>query len=80
MYTPVLLLTSWQQDVVVSLDDASITARIKVAIINDPLLNVSKIDVVTADGVVQLNTVFYLNEFYIGIFTPKNDDIGHKNR
>ena len=38
-----------------SLDDATITAKIKAAIITDPLLKVSKIDVVTADGAVQLS-------------------------
>jgi hyperosmotically inducible protein len=37
-----------------SLDDAAITARIKAAIINDPLLKVSEIKVATAGGIVQL--------------------------
>jgi len=38
-----------------SLDDAAITAKIKAAIINDPLLKVSEIEVVTTDGVAQLS-------------------------
>jgi hyperosmotically inducible protein len=38
-----------------SLDDAAITAKINAAIINDPLLKVSEIDVATVDGVVQLS-------------------------
>ena len=38
-----------------SLEDAAITAKIKAAIINDPLLKVSEIEVVTANGVVQLS-------------------------
>jgi hyperosmotically inducible protein len=37
-----------------SLNDAAITARIKAAIVNDPLLKVSEIQVATAGGVVQL--------------------------
>ena len=38
-----------------SLEDAAITAQIKAAIINDPLLKVSEIEVVTVNGVVQLS-------------------------
>jgi hyperosmotically inducible protein len=38
-----------------SLDDAAITAQIKAAFINDPLLKVSAIEVVTTGGVVQLS-------------------------
>ena len=38
-----------------SLDDAAITAQIKAAFINDPLLKESVIEVVTTGGVVQLS-------------------------
>jgi len=37
------------------MDDAAITAKIKADILQDPLLKVFEIDVVTTDGVVKLN-------------------------
>jgi hyperosmotically inducible protein len=48
------VMTDKAENTKASLDDAAITARIKAAIINDPLLKVSEIKVATAGGIVQL--------------------------
>lgn len=44
-----------QRGVVETIDDATITAGVKAAIVRDPLLKVSEIDVETYQGVVQLS-------------------------
>lgn len=37
-----------------AMEDATITARVKTALLNDPQISATKIDVTTADGVVTL--------------------------
>lgn len=44
-----------QRGVAQAIDDAAITAGVKAAIVKDPLLKVSEIDVETYQGVVQLS-------------------------
>jgi len=45
------------ESAVASLDDAAITAKIKAGIVGDSLLKVAEIDVVTTNGVVNLNGI-----------------------
>lgn len=52
---PTLLAACGGKTIGASLDDATITARVKTALLNDPQVGATKIDVSTANGVVTMS-------------------------
>ena len=50
-----LLLTACGSTVSTTIDDATVTTRVKTALINDPAIEAQRIDVTTSGGVVTLS-------------------------